>query len=191
MSVVEFAGLELATRPGIVMTPRATSIALIDLAVAHIGNRPCRVVDVGTGSGAIAITIATRSPAAIVWATDRSREAVELAERNIASAGLTDRIFVREGDLLEPVPGPVDVIVANLPYLPAHERSLHPDLASEPAAALFAPGDGQGSYRRLLAAAASRLDEQGLVALQLRGEVISAFASQLAELKILFRAAAA
>jgi release factor glutamine methyltransferase len=191
MSVVEFDGLMLSTRRGVVMTPRATSVALVDVAVAHLGDRRCRVVDVGTGSGAIAIAIATKAPNATVWATDRSREAVELATRNAAQAGVSDRVLVREGDLLEPVPGTVDLVVANLPYLSADERDFHPDLRWEPAAAVFAPGDGLGCYRRLLQAAASRLSECGLLALQLRGDVYCAESRRLGDLEIHFRATAA
>ena len=191
MNVVEFDRLTLATQPGIVMTPRATSVALVEFAVAHIGDRNCRVVDVGTGSGAIAIAIAKRSPNAVVWATDQSHEAVELATRNAARAGVSDRVLVREGDLLEPVPDLVDLVVANLPYLPARERGLHPDLRLEPATAIFDSGDGLRGYRRLLRAAASRLSPRGALALQLRGEVYSAEAERLGDLEIHFRAAAA
>jgi release factor glutamine methyltransferase len=191
MSVVEFDGLTLATEPGVVMTPRVTSIALVEFAIAYIDDGACRVVDVGTGSGAIAIAIAARSRHAIVWATDRSREAVELAKRNAAHAGVSDRVFVREGDLLEPVPGLIDLVVANLPYLPSYERGFHPDLRCEPTAAVFAPGDGLGCYRRLLQAAASRLSKRGVLALQFRGNVYSAESRYLGDLEILFRATAA
>lgn len=191
MSVVKWDGLTLATKPGVVMSPRATSVALVEFAVAHIDNGACRVVDVGTGSGAIAIAIAKRSPHAIVWATDLSREAVELATRNAADAGVADRVFVREGDLLEPIPGLVDLVVANLPYLPTYERGFHPDLRCEPTAAVFAPGDGLGCYRRLLQAAASRLSKRGFIALQFRGNVYSAESRRLGDLEILFRANAA
>jgi release factor glutamine methyltransferase len=189
--VAEFAGLTLATRPGVVMTPRQTSVGIVDLAVARIGYQPARVVDVGTGSGAIAIAIAMRAPNAIVWATDISPEAVELARANVDRAELSNRVFVSRGDLLEPVIGRVDVIVANLPYLPLHERDLHPDLALEPADAIYAPGDGQGLYRRLLAAAPSRLADDGHIALQFRGEIITASASQLDEQRIHFGGIAA
>jgi release factor glutamine methyltransferase len=149
------------------------------------------VVDVGTGSGASGIAIATRAPNATVWATDVSPEAVQLATRNAARAGVSDRVLVRHGDLLEPVPGLVDVVVANLPYLPAHERARHPDLRAEPAAAVFASGDGLLGYRRLLQAAASRLNARGLLALQLRGQVHSAESRRLGDLEIHVHAAAA
>ena len=186
MSAVEFDGLTLATQPGVVMTPRTTSIALVAFAVAHIDDGARRVADVGTGSGAIAIAIATRRRHAVVWATDRSVEAVALASRNAADAGVSDRVFVREGDLLEPVPGCFDLIVANLPYLPVSEHASHPDLRCEPSAAVFAPGDGLDCYRQLVKAAASRLTGRGLLALQLRGNVFWATAQRLDELAVLF-----
>jgi release factor glutamine methyltransferase len=104
---------------------------------------------------------------------------------------VSDRVFVREGDLLDPVPGIVDVVVANLPYLPASERDPHPDLCGEPAAAVFAPGDGLACYRRLLQTAASRLSEHGLLALQLRGRIYSAERRRLHELEIQVQATAA
>src|SRR5688572_7600686 len=182
MSVVEFSGLELATSPGRVMVPRATSIPLVECAVRHIGGSPATVVDVGTGSGAIAVAIAQAAPRAVVWATDVNEEAVSLARQNAERCGVDERVRVRHGHVLEPVPGTVDVIVANLPYLAWRERSLHPDLATEPASAVFAMGDGLGPYRCLLTAAASRLSPGGLIAVQMRGSVLAAPAGELQDL---------
>ncbi len=100
-------------------------------------------------------------------------------------------MHVRRGHLLEPVPGKVDVIVANLPYLAWRERSLHPELAPEPASAVFAMGDGLGPYRCLLTAATSRLSTEGLIAVQMRGSVLAAPAGELQKLTeaLLVRAA--
>lgn len=173
MSSVEFAGLDLLTAPGRVMTPRAASLGLVDRVVEHIGDRPAVVVDVGTGSGAVALAIAKAAPRVRVWATDVCAEAVELARRNVLRCGLGDRVRVLRGDLLAPVPGRVDVIVANLPYLPWREQPLHPDLVAEPEGAVFAPGDGLGIYRRLRGEASSRLAPNGLLAFQLRGRVVT------------------
>ena len=86
---------------------------------------------------------------------------------------------VRLGDLIDPVPGLIDVVVANLPYLPAADAGLFPDLAGEPASAVFAPGDGLGPYRSLLAACAERLDDDGVVIIQLHREVLEATAVEL------------
>jgi release factor glutamine methyltransferase len=177
MRLAEFAGLELITAPGLVMTPRATSAGLVDRAVRHIGGREAVVVDAGTGSGAIAIAIARAAPLARVFATDVSAAAVALARRNAERYGVD--VSVRHGDLLEPVPGPIDVVVANLPYLPSDEGALHPDLDDEPHAAVFAPGDGLDHYRRLRDASADRLSPDGLLAVQLRGELLSFPAARL------------
>jgi release factor glutamine methyltransferase len=191
MSVVEFAGVELATRPGFVMTPRTTSLALVDLAIAYIGQRPCRVADVGTGSGAIAIAIAKRAPRALIWAIDQSPDAVALATENADRAGVAGRVRVRQGDLLTPVRGQLDLVVANLPYLPVSERDVHRDLAFDPPDAVFAAGDGKGEYRRLLWSLRSRLRPGGFVALQYRRKILTASAAHLGELEVRLRVAAA
>ena len=123
-----FGGLELVTSP-CVMTPRETSTGLVVCATDHLEGRPGVVVDVGTGSGAIALAVAETAPNAAVWATDVSSAAVKLARLNARRAGLHDRVTVRCGNLLDPFPGTADVIVANLPYLPLGERQSHPELA--------------------------------------------------------------
>jgi release factor glutamine methyltransferase len=173
-----FGGLELATSP-FVMTPRVTSLGLVACATEHLEQRAGVVVDVGTGSGAIALAVAEAAPHAAVWATDVSSVAVELARLNARRAGLHDRVTVRRGNLLDPFPGTADVIVANLPYLPLSERPIHPELAAEPVNAVFADGDGLGLVRRLVAAARRRLAPDGLLALQVRGLIHAARHSEL------------
>jgi release factor glutamine methyltransferase len=176
---VTFSGLRLLSLPGRVMTPRATSERLVDAARAHIAGGAARVVDVGTGGGAIAIAIATACPCADVWATDISGSAVMLARANVHHHGLAGRVHVRHGDLLAPVSGRFDVIVANLPYVPAAMAADHPDLAVEPFDAVFAAGDGRAHYRRLVDAAATRLAIDGLLLLQLDRQVLSASLAEL------------
>jgi release factor glutamine methyltransferase len=180
--LVEFDGLSLKSLPGVVMTPRATSVALVDRVVEHVGSSAAVVADVGTGSGALALAIATRSPQAMVWATDVDPHAVGLARANALRAGLSRRVHVRLGDLLDPLPRSLDVIAANLPYLPWHESPLHPDLAGEPPAAVFTDGDGLAVYRRLLTAAAERLMPGGLLVVQLRGRMLAASAEEISVL---------
>jgi release factor glutamine methyltransferase len=183
MGTVTFNGLALATAPGRVMTPRAASEQLVAAACARLAGRPSRVADVGTGSGAIAVAIANVCSNVEVWATDISRSAVALARANVRRHGLEARVFVRHGDLLTLVPGPVDLIVANLPYLAASTAARHPDLASEPTAAVFAAGDGLELYRRLVDAAASRLTEGGGMLLQLDRRVVAASRGELPMLR--------
>jgi len=157
------------------MTPRKASEQLVATTLRVLGprSRPARVVDVGTGSGAIAVGIAAAAPNVEVIATDTSRCAVALARVNIYRHGLSDRVTVCHGDLLEPVDGPIDLVVANLPYLPVAEADRYPDLAEEPAGAVFAGGDGLDPYRRLLAACADRLDDDAAVIIQLHRRVLA------------------
>jgi release factor glutamine methyltransferase len=186
MQEVSFNGLSLGASPGRVMTPRPATEQLVAAATDFIGSRPARVVDVGTGTGAIAVAVAEAAPNARVYATDSSLSAVALAEANAHRHGLADRVTVCHGDLIDPVPGPIDVVVANLPYLPAADAGLYPDLAGEPASAVFAPGDGLGSYRRLVTACAERLDDDGVVIIQLHRQVLEATAAELPALQASF-----
>jgi release factor glutamine methyltransferase len=188
MGDVRFLGIALATAPGRVMTPRPASEQLVDVARERLAGRRARVVDVGTGSGAVAVAIAAALPDVHVWATDTSACAVALARANARRHGLWDRVVVRRGDLLGPVPGPVELIVANLPYLPAADAAAYPDLTTEPAGAVFAAGDGLGPYRRLLAAARARLTDDSALAIQLHRRVHVALRSELDALAVLLAA---
>ena len=179
MTETPFSGIRLLSAPGEVMIPRPATEALVDAAVELLGDRPARVADVGTGSGAIAVSLGHRAPRSRIWATDLSEAAVKLARANVARHGLTDRICVSRGDLLEGVPGDLDLIVANLPYLPERLRPQRPELAGEPVRAVFAPGDGLGHYRRLLAAAASVLRPDGALLIQLHRRVLAMGAAEL------------
>ena len=165
------------------MTPRVASEQLVVRALELVRDRPARVADVGTGSGAVAIAIAAAAPRVEVWATDTSRCAVALARFNVRRHGLDQRVTVRRGDLLEPVPGSFELIVANLPYLPRAAAARHPDLEAEPSDAVFADGDGLEPYRRLLAASAARLTVDGALAIQLHRQVVVATGHELAALR--------
>ncbi len=183
MGEVTFSNLRLATAPGLVMTPRAATEQLVAAARAHIGNRAARVVDVGTGSGAVAIAVACACPHADVWATDTSVEAVRLARANVRRHRMAHRVHVRHGNLLEPVDGPFDVILANLPYVPASTAVDHPELEREPFDAVFAAGDGLGPYRRLVDAAARRLTAGGVLLFQLDRRLVAARRHELPRLE--------
>jgi release factor glutamine methyltransferase len=179
-----FFGLPLLTARGTVMTPRAATEQLVAAAVQRIGDRPARVVDVGTGSGAIAVAIASAAPASHVWATDTSRYAVALARANVRRHGLRNRVTVRRGDLIEPVPDPIDLVVANLPYLPIEDAVRYPDLADEPEDAVFAAGDGLEPYRRLLSACGDRLADDAAILIQLHRSALGATAAELPALRV-------
>ena len=171
-----FSGVRLLTAPGRVMSPRRATEHLVERALARLGSAPAKVADVGSGSGAIAVAIALRAPNVEVWATDHSEAAVELTRANVARYGLVQCVRVVRGDLLESVPGLLDLVVANLPYLPERLRLEVDcaDLRSEPADAVFAPGDGLGPYRRLLEASARRLADHGALLVQFRGRILEA-----------------
>jgi release factor glutamine methyltransferase len=190
MQFTDFDGLTLLTAPRRVMTPRPASAQLVAVASAHLNRRAVAVADVGTGSGALAIAIAKRCPNVEVWATDTSLSACVLAEANARRHGLKDRVFVRHGDLLEPVPGRFGLVVANLPYLAGDTAAVHPELADEPFRAVYGPGDGLEPYRRLLVNARDRLAGSGLLVLQLHRRVVVARPSDLPALRASLSAAA-
>jgi release factor glutamine methyltransferase len=179
MGKIDFCGLALSSAPRRVMTARPATERLVHAALDLIGDQPARVADVGTGSGAIAVALATAAPQAEVWASDISPNAVELARLNIRRHGLEDRVSVRVGDLLDPLDGRFDLVVANLPYLPRASEQFHPDLRDEPSEAVYADGDGLDPYRRLLTAVPTRLAPDGAVVIQLHREVLVAMRSAI------------
>lgn len=179
MTEVPFCGLRLLADPGRVMTPRPATEALVDVAVRRLGPRPGLVADVGTGSGAVAVALASRAPRARVWATDTNVSAVRLARANVCRHGLGERVSVLHADLLDGVPGELDLVVANLPYLAGRLRTERPELADEPPDAVFAAGDGLGPYRRLVEASRAALAPGGLLAIQLHGRVLTCEAGAL------------
>jgi release factor glutamine methyltransferase len=177
-----FFDLPLETAPGRVFTPRPTTEALVDAALQQIDGVPMRIADVGTGSGAIAVALAAEKPNVEIWATDTSADAVALARANAERLGVADRVHVLQGDLLEPLPAAVDLIVANLPYLPESEHD--PRYDDEPEEAVYAPGDGLGPYRRLLDACRDgKLETGGTVLLQYQGKPYAADCWQLEDLR--------
>ncbi|HEX5415059.1 MAG TPA: peptide chain release factor N(5)-glutamine methyltransferase [Chloroflexota bacterium] len=144
-----------------VLIPRPETEALIESALAFLRTagltRP-RIVDVGTGSGAIAVTIAAEVPAARVIAVDRSADALAVARENARQYGVLARVRFVQGDLLAGLAGPFDLILANLPYIPTAEIArLQPEVRREPRGALDGGADGLDLYRRLFAQARDRL----------------------------------
>lgn len=190
---VVFDGVPIAVSPGAVMTPVVGTVALVDVAVELIGSRSVRVADVGTGTGAVAVAVALRAPSARIWATDDSEAAVSVARANVARHNLQDRVEVLLGNLLEPVPDQLDVVLANLPYH-AEARSRGPDETAnrhQPEHAIFAPGDGLQLNRELIEACRTRLEEQGCLAIQLYGSILSAGRKELDQLLVEIEARAA
>ncbi|MDA8219258.1 MAG: peptide chain release factor N(5)-glutamine methyltransferase, partial [Dehalococcoidales bacterium] len=154
----EFYGLDLYV-DGNVLIPRPETETLVEEAlawsrafVARAGSPPT-IVDVGTGSGAIAVSLAVHLPGTTVYAVDISADALRVAKRNAHQHGVTDQVVFLHGDLLAPLVHHVDLICANLPYLTEEEmRRLPPHIAKhEPGEALAAGIDGLDVYRALLA----------------------------------------
>lgn len=161
----EFFGLHLEVRAG-VLIPRPETEGLVELALAHLKPlvRP-QVLDVGTGSGAIALSIAKIRPDATVWASDISLAALDLAQSNALALGLMVR-FVLAAHTAG-LSG-LDMVVSNPPYLPEDYRlQAPPELAFEPNNALYAGPDGLAVARELLPMAAQALKPGGVLLLEL------------------------
>ncbi|NLE77966.1 MAG: peptide chain release factor N(5)-glutamine methyltransferase [Chloroflexi bacterium] len=168
-----FWGLELRVRPG-VLIPRPETELLVERALAWALGRGGRkwsgtLVDVGTGSGAVAVALAKELPACRVVATDLSPEALRVARGNTAAHGVAERVECRQGDLLSFVQGPVDAIVSNPPYIAAPVlEALPPEISRyEPRVALDGGPDGLTVYRRLIPQAAILLRPGGALFLEI------------------------
>jgi len=167
LGTVEFAGsVFLCDKRALV--PRPETEQLVELLSSRIENRESRIVDIGTGSGVIALSLAARFPEARVTATDISDDALALARENAARLGLTSRIEFLRGDLLICVSHIYDLIVANLPYVAASDReTLSREVLRDPEVALFGGERGDEVVRRLIEGAPAKLKPGGLLALEL------------------------
>ena len=175
----EFFGLEFLVTPD-VLIPRQETELLVELAVEFI-SRPdhfgagesALVADVGTGSGAIAVSIAANCPDAEVYATDISVAALRVASSNARANGVGDLITFLRGDMLDAVPECSDLIVANLPYVPRLMlHGLSNEIRREPRIALDGGADGLDPYRRLLAQAPGHIRSNGALLVELMPEQI-------------------
>lgn len=159
-----FLGFDLLTDRR-ALIPRPETELLVEAALDELRGRLARgqtpvVADIGTGTGAIAVAVAALEPRLPrVYATDVSAEALVLAAENARRLGVAERVTLLQGDLLEPLPEPLDVLLANLPYVaPRDAVTLPPDVARfEPELALYGADDGLGHFRRLLAQVATYL----------------------------------
>jgi release factor glutamine methyltransferase len=174
----EFYGVNLLVTPS-VLIPRPETESLVEhaLFMSLMGMETTELViaDVGTGCGAIAVNLALHLPAARIYATDSSDPALDVASYNVRAHNVADRITLGQGDLLESVPEPMDLIVANLPYIPTSRiPNLQPEVQWEPRQALDGGPDGLGPIRRLLSQATTRLKEHGVILLELDPEQVPA-----------------
>jgi release factor glutamine methyltransferase len=166
----EFWGIEFAVDAR-VLVPRPDTETLIEEARERLtaaGVEAPRIADVGTGSGAIALTLAKLFPAAAVFASDISPAALDAARANAERLGLG--VTFLEGDLDAPLGphAPFSLLAANLPYIPTGEMAtLSPEVKSEPALALDGGADGLALVRRLVAAAPALLAPGGALVLEI------------------------
>lgn len=177
-----FYDLELIVTPD-VLIPRPETEHLVEAALAWAGaRRGLRVVDVGTGSGAIAVALAEHLPEAHVWALDISAAALDVARQNAARYGMLERIEFVLGDLLVPLLSrgqQADLIAANLPYIKSDELDTLAVARHEPRLALDGGLDGLDLIRRLLDQAPGVLGAGGLLLLEIgagQGERVRALA---------------
>lgn len=169
----EFMGLDFLTDRR-ALIPRPETELLVEAALADVRERLERgqmpvVADIGTGTGAIAIALAVLEPRlSRVYATDVSEDALALAAENARRSGVAGRVTLLRGDLLAPLPEPLDVLIANLPYVaPRESATLPPDVARfEPALALYGSDGGLGHFRRLLNQAPAHLHSGATVLLE-------------------------
>jgi len=181
-----FRHLDLAVRPG-VLVPRPETEGLVEAVLGVLADEGARwsaprVLDLGTGSGAIALAIASEWPSARVTATDASATALEQARANAAGLGLEERVRFAHGDWLEAVDADqrFEVIVSNPPYVAQHEAALLPrDVRDwEPPEALYSGSSGLEALRAIIEDAPRHLVARGLLALELaeaRAEEVAAW----------------
>ncbi|MFN6202170.1 MAG: peptide chain release factor N(5)-glutamine methyltransferase [Acidobacteriota bacterium] len=157
----EFFGLDFAVSPA-VLIPRPESELIVE-EVVRLGWPAPLIVDVGTGSGCLAVAIAREIPTARVIAIDIAAEALAVARQNAVSNGVAAQIEFVNGDLLGPLTTRASIIVSNPPYIAASEMDgLQREVRDwEPRGALTDEGDGLGFYRRLLRTAPAHLEPGG------------------------------
>ena len=162
----EFFGLDFLVDRR-VLIPRPESELLVERAIILGRGRAKTFADVGTGSGCIAASIAHALPRATVIAVDLSSSALEVARANCERLGVDDRVSLLEGDLLEPITNPVDVIVANPPYVRREEIPSVNTRGFEPEMALDGGEDGLDVVRRISRQAVPKLNPGGSILLEL------------------------
>ncbi len=153
----EFYGLDFIVNHN-VLIPRPETELLVEKTIGITQQRNIlTIADVGTGSGAIAVALAVNLPRVTFYATDISASALEVATANSARHGVADRITFLQGNLLEPLPAQIDLVVANLPYVMTSGIKNDMALAFEPVGALNGGEDGLEKFREFCRAARNKL----------------------------------
>lgn len=177
----EFYGLQFRVDRR-VLIPRPETETLVEVALTIARQQSIiRLAEVGVGSGAVAVALAVNLPHMEIFATDASADALAVAEDNCRLHGVLDRVHLIQGDLLGPLPEPVGLVVANLPYVSRKElKTLPPDItAYEPLRAIDGGKDGLQHMGRLLAQAGSHLSPPGIICLEI-GDTQASAVNELA-----------
>ena len=164
--VKEFYGLPFVVSED-VLIPRQETELLVDAAIVQaksLGKNQISIVDVGTGSGAIAVSLALNIPTSSIIAVDISEAALAIADDNRRTHGLYSRIKLRRGNLLEPIIDKIDILVSNLPYIRSDKlTSLQEEVLREPVVALDGGYDGLELIKRLLFQAVDKMSNPGVI----------------------------
>jgi release factor glutamine methyltransferase len=169
LGTIEFCGMTFLCDKR-AMVPRPETEELVEILISEVRSQTSefRILDVGTGSGVIALSLAAKFPKANVHAVDVSEEALALARENATRLGLDGRVQFIRGNLLENFSERFDLIVANLPYISVKDRpSLAREVLHDPEVSLFAGDRGDELVSELIEQAPARLSPGGLLALEL------------------------
>ncbi|MBN1176309.1 MAG: peptide chain release factor N(5)-glutamine methyltransferase [Dehalococcoidales bacterium] len=163
----EFYGLDFKVNRD-VLIPRPETELLVEKAIRLAESHKIKTIaDIGTGCGAIAVSLAVNLPRVTVYAVDISNEALKVAGDNCRKHNVADRIVLLEGDMLEPLPEPVDMIIANLPYVREADLVNDTGLSYEPPLALDGGKDGLDGIRTTCRQAGDRLCRDGFILLEI------------------------
>lgn len=165
----EFFGIDFEVNNS-VLIPRPETELLVEKAIELARERKFQLIaDIGTGCGAIVVALATHLPECKIYAVDISEDALEVAGANCTRNGVAGRVHLLRGNLLEPLPEPVDMIVANLPYVKDEDWESLPDAikSHEPGSALAAGKDGLDAISEMLHQAKAKLRPGGGILLEI------------------------
>lgn len=178
---VQFRDLTLCIQPG-VFIPRLETEHFVELIPAVMQQNPRKILEIGTGCGAIAVALARIYPDAVIIATDISAAAIESARRNVDKMHLGQQISVVQCDTYDGIHGEFDLIVSNPPYVPSERLPLLPRSVRdfEPIAALDGGEHGVGFIKRLIIESSARLSKTGVIALEIDEESVSVLRNLLA-----------
>jgi len=169
----EFMGLKFKVGPATLIPRPETELLVEETAKIAHENGSKVIMEIGTGSGNIAVALAVFSEAERIFSSDLSIEALRVAQSNIDANGVSARVTLRQGDVFEAFKGEslesaVDIIVSNPPYVAESERDmLLPELSFEPESALFGGGDGLDFYKEIAAGAGKYLKKNGFLAFEM------------------------